>query len=252
MKLKFVCLNLWWGGNLFPEIISFLKEQDADIVALQEVYDDHNPALEDRFRSMDVLKGALGYPHQAFAPSHKMDLPQGVFTSGNAVLSKFPIAGGSVIFLSDPTKDIYADTPEDWAVLPRILQHAALDTPAGEVNVFNMHGVWDLDGDNPTPARQTMVERTLKAVDGKPNVLLAGDTNASQGNPVLDDLDQRLASVFGRDLKSTFNMRRKDKPGYAGAAVDHMWVSPNIRILGKDCPDVDISDHLPLVAELEI
>jgi endonuclease/exonuclease/phosphatase family metal-dependent hydrolase len=252
MTFKFISLNLWWGGNLFPQIIDFLRAEDADIVALQEVHDGGPEASKDRYRSMRVLKTELGYPHQEFALSHMLTLPDGVFPSGNAVLSKFPIDATSITYLFDSAQDEYLDLPEQWPVFPRILQHAALDTPAGEVNVFNMHGVWDLAGNNASPQRRTMIERTLKAIDGKPNVLLTGDTNASQGNPLLREFDKSLTNVFGYDVKSTFNMRRKDKPGYATAAVDHMWVSPTIKVVSKSCPDVDISDHLPLIATLEL
>lgn len=252
MKLKVVCLNLWWGGNLFPEIISFLRQEDADIVMLQEVHDGHDPKLKDRLRSMDVLKDRLGYPHQDFARALVLKLPEGRVPSGNATLSKYPITGTSVTPLFDATQEEYLDIPEQWPIFPRILQHAALETPAGEVNVFNMHGVWDLDGDNPSPQRRTMVERTLKAIAGKPNVILAGDTNATTGNAVLRDIEKELRSVFGGELKSTFNMRHKTNPGYATAAVDHMYVSRGIRVRSKDCPDVDVSDHLPLVVGLEL
>lgn len=250
--MKFISLNLWWGGHLFPQIIDFLKAENADIVALQEVYDGKDVALKDSLRSMQVLKQQLGYPYQVFAHAHDVILPEGTFPSGNAVLSKFPITDSSITPLFDPVRKEYRDIPEHWSVFPRILQGACLDTPAGEVNVFNMHGIWDMDGDSPSPERRTMIQRTLKAIAGKPNVLLAGDTNATNDNPVLDDLDAVLTDVFGRKLPTTFNMRRKDKPGYATAAVDHMWVSRNIKVLSRECPDVDISDHRPLVVKLEI
>jgi endonuclease/exonuclease/phosphatase family metal-dependent hydrolase len=47
-------------------------------------------------------------------------------------------------------------------------------------------------------------------------------------------------------------MHRKDNPGYATAAVDMLFVSPGIKIIDRQCPDVDISDHLPVVATLEV
>ncbi len=47
-------------------------------------------------------------------------------------------------------------------------------------------------------------------------------------------------------------MRRKKDPGYATSAVDVVYVSPEIKIISRDCPNVDISDHLPLVATLDI
>lgn len=252
MTIKIISLNLWWGGNLFPRIIEFLREHDADVVLLQEVHDAHDPMLKDRFRSMDVLKKELGYPYQDFAQALILKLPEGRMPSGNAVLSKFPITDRSVTFVFDATQQEYLDVPEQWPIFPRVLQHAKLKTPAHELNVFNMHGVWDLAGDNPSPQRRVMIERTLKAMEGKPNVILAGDTNATTGNPLLRDIEKEYTSVFGGELKSTFNMRHKDKPGYATAAVDHMYVSPELKVVSKSCPDVDVSDHLPLVVTVEL
>lgn len=250
--MKCICLNLWWGGNLFPAIIDFLRAEDADVVCLQEVHDAHDPELKDRLRSMDMLREKLGYPYEDFAESHLLKLPEGLMPSGNAVLSKFEITMRSKTYLFDSMQDEYLDVPEQWPIFPRILQHVALVSPGGEINVFNMHGVWDLDGDSPSSQRKRMFERTLQTVDGKPNIILTGDTNATTNNPLFRDVEKQLISVFGHELTSTFNMRRKDKPGYATAAVDHMFVSPSYRIVSKDCPDVDISDHKPLVVSLEL
>ena len=76
-------------------------------------------------------------------------------------------------------------------------------------------------------------------------------TNAKPHNPVFAELNH-LNSVFGDSLRTTFNMQRKTLAGYAEAAVDIMWVSPAVKVLAKDCPQVAVSDHLPLWAELEV
>ncbi len=252
MIVKVISLNLWWGGELFPAIIDFLKQQNADIVALQEVHDGHDPSFKEQWRSMEVLRRELGYPCDDYAQAFILTEADAKIPLGNAVLSKFPITDTSVTFLVESSRDEYQDVPEQWPIEPRVLQYAALDTPSGPVNLFNMHGVWDMAGDRPSQERQAMIVKTLAAIKDKPNVILTGDTNASQGNPVLKDLEQQLTSVFGRTLTTTFNMRRKDNPGYATAAVDHMYVSPSMQIVSKDCPDVDISDHRPLIVELKI
>lgn len=252
MVLKVICLNLWWGGNLFPAIIDFLKQEDADIVAMQEVHDAHDEKLIDRFRSMDVLRQQLKYPYEDFAESHILKTPEGRMPSGNGVLSKFEITKRTKTYLFESTQDEYLDVPEQWPIFPRILEHVSLATPAGEVNVFNMHGVWDLDGDSPSPQRRRMIDRTMAAVGDAPNVILTGDTNATTNNPLFRDIEKQLHNVFGRELTTTFNMRRKDKPGYATAAVDHMFISPSIEVVSKECPDVDVSDHRPLVVTLKL
>jgi endonuclease/exonuclease/phosphatase family metal-dependent hydrolase len=252
MEIKVISLNLWWGGNLFPAILEFLKSEAADIVMLQEVYNGTEPGLEDRYRSMQVLHESLGYPYSDYAQSFLHDSPVGMVPQGNAVLSKFPISAKALHFLSEPTRDSYKDEREVWPILPRVLQHVTLDAPAGEVNVFNMHGVWDLAGDSYSPARQKMGGVIIRETDGKDNVILGGDSNATTGNQLMSELDKRLKSVFGTSLKSTFNMRRKQDPGYATASVDVLYVSQSIEVVSAQCLDIDISDHLPLVSTLRI
>jgi len=245
-------LNLWWGGYLFPAILDFLKTEAPDVVMLQEVYNGTGPELEDRYRSMRVLRERLSYRGSDFVQSFIHDSPAGMLSQGNAVLSKFPISARSSRFITKPAKASYKDLPEEWPVEPRILQHVALDTPAGEVNVFNMHGVWDLAGDRYSPERQRMGELIIEEAGGKPNVILGGDSNATAGNRLMRELGKDFKSAFSPAPKTTFNMRRKDNPGYATAAVDIMYVSPSIEVLSAECPDIDISDHLPLVVNLQI
>jgi len=252
MQLKFISLNLWQGGNLFDAILEFLIKENPDILVMQEVYDGKDPALERKYRSFDILQEQLKYPATAFAPAFLDNRKEGKIPQGNAIFSKFPIVNTNVTFFNEPYREDYTEIPENFPVCPRNLQHAELDTPAGAVNVFNLQGVWDLDGDNYSVQRKRMSDVIIAETTGKSNVLLAGDTNAKPTNKAMRDIEQHLKSVFGTELATSFNMRRKTNPGYATAVVDLMYVSPEVAIVTKDCPDIDISDHRPLVVTLKI
>lgn len=251
MTIKVISLNVWHGGRFLAEIIEFLGREKADVVLLQEAYESEFTA-EGRFRTVSVLQQALGYEHSDFAQAFIQDDPVGLLPQGNAVLSRFPVTSRARHELSESTRESYPDEPEFWPIEPRILQHVALAAPDGPLNVFNIHGVWDLDGDNFSEQRQHMRDVILSATHDLPNVILGGDSNAKSSNRAITELEPQLKSVFGTELPSTFNMRQKTNPGYATAAVDILFVSPNIQVLSKDCPVVNISDHLPLIAELNI
>jgi endonuclease/exonuclease/phosphatase family metal-dependent hydrolase len=255
MKLKILTLNLQHGGRLMDDILNFLKTENADILCMQEVYDGTIPSLERRLRSMETLKEHLNYSSHFFTPAFIDRTREGNVPGGNAVLARFPGRALSTSFFNEPLteRDPYLpETPESIGQIPRILQHVSLDTPAGQINVFNVHGVWDLDGDNYSDRRREMSQKIISAVSGRQNVILAGDTNAQPTNRAIKDIENHLTSVFGTELKSTFNMKRKTNPGYATARVDMIFVSPSIRVLEKQCHEVDVSDHLPLSATLEI
>jgi endonuclease/exonuclease/phosphatase family metal-dependent hydrolase len=254
MILKVVTLNLWLGGELFDNILDFLEQQDADIVLLQEVYNGEDPTLDRKYRSMNVLKARLHYSYEDFVADYRdFDETDGKSQRGNAILSKFPITARRALFFDRPYSETYRDMPGNYHTCPRDLQHVTLETPVGEVNVFNIQGVWDLDGDNYSDKRRRMGAMVTDAVKDLPNVILAGDTNAKPTNQAILEIEKHLKSAFGKEeLSTTFNMRRKDNPGYATAAVDMILVSPSIEVLEHACLDVDISDHLPLTATLKI
>ena len=255
MKIKVVSLNLWHGGKLFTAIVKFLQQQQADIIALQEVYDGSDPNLPDKYHSMERLQKHLSYPYSDFVQAYPESLPQGIVPHGNAILSKFPITKHVLIQMTGQIQEgfVYKDIPEHWPIFPSPLQHVQLDVNGQDsVNVFNMHGVWDMDGDNYSDKRKQMSEAIISATQSLPNVIVTGDSNAKSSNQAMCNIEAHLKPVFGPELTSTFNMRRKTNPGYATAAVDLMYVSSEFTVLSRECPDVDISDHLPLVVSLEL
>lgn len=235
-----------------PGIVAFLKKEDADILLLQEVYDGTDPALPENYRSIQVLLRELGYRYHDFQPAMLDIVPEGKIEHGNAILSKLPITSSSNTFFSDPYRERHAHDPKEWPTTPRSLQHVTVSASERELNLYNFQGVWDLDGDNYSDPRKKMTEVILEQIRGKSHVILAGDTNATPGNQAITLIEHHLKNVFGRELTTSFNMRRKDNPGYATACVDMMFVSSDISVLDHSCPDIDISDHLPLVVTVRV
>lgn len=252
MEFTVISLNVWLGGILMPDIIDFLQHQKPDILALQEVMNSPDQSLPVQYRTYEFLQNNLNFPFSNFAPAFMNNSPVGKIVQGNAIFSTFPLTPGATIFFNEPYSENYVDIPENFATCPRILQTVRLSTNVGGIDIFNVHGVWDLDGDNVSQARKNMILKILEAMKNKSPLIVLGDTNAKTTNPVMREIEQQLYSVFGTNYRSTFNMRRKTNPGYASAAVDMMYVSSDIEVATKDIPDVDISDHLPIVAHLRI
>jgi len=251
MTIKCVCLNMWWG-YLWPASLRFLREQDADIVLLQEVFNGTDPNYNETYRMLETFRRELRYPYDNFGAATIDQFEVGDIETGQAVLSKFPITSSDVqhFFRTLSKRDPF-DASQN-PLTPRSLQHVTIDIEGTEVNAYNFQGVWDLDGDNDSPDRRKMVNTILASAQSKPHVILAGDTNAKATNPAMKSLEEHLRSVFGTELTTTFNMRRKISPGYATAAVDHMYISPDLHVTKKECPNVDVSDHLPLIVTLEV
>ncbi len=260
MKLKVTDLNLW-QGRLLESAVDFLKQENPDIILLQEVFDGHT-SDNDALNSFSVLKAKLGdYKFQAFTPAFFVVVDGVEIPQGQAVLSKFPIIESKSVFYDVPYGSMELDVADlkeevhvnksDGSMIPRNLQHAVIQAGDKTLNVFNTQGVWGYNGLD-SPRRIAMGKVIADNVAGKSNVILSGDFNMDPDTQAMAQVEKHLTSVFKYTLPTTFNMKRKTNPGYAEAAVDMFFVSPEIKILNQACKQVDVSDHLPLVVELEV
>lgn len=250
MTIKIISLNMWQGGNLFDAILSFLHEEQPDILALQEVYDGTDPHWERNFRSIETLQENLNLPFYHFAPAFLERTNFGKVEQGNAIFSRFPIISSAVSFY-DISYGEREDKPEYFEYTPRNLQHVELDIHGKRLHVLNTQGVWGEDG-NDNERRLAMGRTIAKELSRLDLAILAGDFNVKEHTNTIEMIEAYTKNVFKNELLSTFNMRVKTNPGYAVAVVDMIFVTPNIQILQKSCPDIDVTDHLPLVATLSV
>lgn len=253
MTLRVVCLNLW-GGILFEEMVTFCRQQNADLYLFQEVFASDDRSLDPKYQSLRILQEELGLAHARFAPAFIENEQGKKIPQGNAILSRFPVHEVSTLFYDVE----FGERVNEWSqfhLTPRNLQHVLLTIDGRPLHVLNTQGIWGEDGED-NERRIAMVEKILAEVRsvGDEPVLLAGDFNVRDTTQTIALLNKELQNVFKGELTTSFNIKQKDLekfPGFAVAVVDMMFISPNIRVLSYECPSVDVSDHLPLLATLE-
>jgi endonuclease/exonuclease/phosphatase family metal-dependent hydrolase len=250
MRIKFLSLNIWMG-NIMDNLIPFIRNENADICVLQEVYNGNNKSWDRKFRGFEVLKQELGYQYSSFAP-HVIDKRSfGKVEQGNVIFSNMPITSTYTTFFNAPYGERSEETETDWSTWPCNLQQATIHIKGRDLHVFNTHGPWGLDGKD-NEKRLIMSKVIAEQMKEKEFAILAGDFNVQPDTKTIENIERYLVNVFKNELKSTFNMKRKTNPGYATAVVDMVFVTKNISVLDKSCPNVDVSDHLPLVCTLEL
>jgi endonuclease/exonuclease/phosphatase family metal-dependent hydrolase len=220
-------------------ITKVISHYDPDLVLLQEV--DQYTKRSRAKRQADVLGESLGYRHRTYFPNVRI---RGGGAYGNAILSRFPITETSNIDLSIPLK-------KRRSVLHariRVRLNGRFGNRTRTLHVYNLH--LGLSG----------VERKIqlrKFLDSHPFIRLHHQTPIIVGgdfNDVWATLGPKLLAPAGfqgltRPIR-TF-------PAYAPLrALDSLYVRGDIGITHVHRARIEVakwaSDHLPIVAELEI
>lgn len=252
MNIKFLTLNLFDGGKFFDNILDFFRKENPDILAVQEVYDGQGKDLPRNFRSIQVLREHLPGFHYHFAPEFLFQTEIANVEIGNAIFSRFPVKSNNVTFVDVSYRRLKREkTQTDFSHEPVNLQHIKILTSGQHLNVFNIHGVWGVNGKD-NPRRLKMSQVIVEKIKNLDNIILAGDFNTLPNTETIRNIENHLVNVFKNQLKSTFNMKHKITGGYSTAVVDMIFTSPSIKIIDQRMPEVNVSDHMPLVCTLEV
>lgn len=258
MYMKLISLNAW-GGKLFKPLIDFIQtqSQDTDIFCFQEVFNTKSNITESAGFRLNLYEEI-----SKILPNH-----QGYFASGveNYIAGSFQpnfvdfnLSWGLAIFINKNLKvNSYGDffvygksgsfNPKDENSVPRNVQYLSFTNGGKVLTVCNIHGIWVKGTKEDTPSRikqSQQIKDFFKTQEGEK--ILCGDLNL--------DINTQSIKILERDMKNLikeFNIpttRNKFSPGNEKFA-DYMFVSSKVKIIDFKVPNLEVSDHLPLILE---
>ena len=249
MKFSLLTYNIW-SGKHWKEVIDFLKTTDADVFCLQEVGVYNSYHKESRDIDMRVeLQVALSDYNVLYAPISKRVLNNREESFGNAIVTRLPISDSEIHYLLHPLQ--WTEKHEEQS---RNILEATLLVGDKAVTIVTGHLTY-APGFNDTETQIKEVESILTIINGKHPLIFAGDYNSHTDTDVYRRLQAKLPVSDGvRD--PTF---AKHPFSYEGFSVDHLeykidhiLATEDIHIEHAKVFDVPYSDHLPILANIEI
>lgn len=249
MVIRFLTFNIWHGKN-WQRVIEFIKAKNPDIFTLQEVtinITKHVPGgidLKEEFK-------------QTFAPNYKgvyapinEKIENGKRTGfGNMIFSKFPILDYKVHYLLKSLG--WADNYEEQS---RNLLEVKINIDNQSLSVFTTHLAYSPKFVD-TSIKLEEAKKIVRIVKNKENFILAGDFNATPNTEVIATI-KSLGSYIDSKNRPTWTKHPFSYKGFKvnrlAWKLDYIFLSPNLYCKKLDIPDIDISDHLPLIAEIKI
>lgn len=257
----------WWrhvSRQRFDRIAAIIAELDADVVALQEVAVlTPNGELFDQPLELARLTGRF----VRYAASHTFELVEpedgrsiGISTWGNALLTRVPLDDGFALRLpaggdADLVEPIGSDRPLAGATFldapygtrePRCLVGGRWPMGDTSVRILGTHLTYA-----GTEQRRIQGDTLARvALDGGGPVIVMGDLNAPIEAPALATLAAGFDDAFATVGIAPGDPRRASS---GPAAIDHVLSHGlHARSIRVHTAADDASDHLPVVAELEL
>lgn len=234
-------------------MVTDLKILNPDVVFLQEV--DFNSARSFGINQLEYLAQNLGLAHAAYAvtwnkkyipwPYWPISVHFGRMVSGQAILSAFPIVSQSVYVLERPPHPFWYN----WFYLERLAQKVKVKIADQNITLWNLH----LEAfHKPTRFSQAAIVANLINQDkAKGAVIVGGDFNDPQrrvkSKNAFYHLTKKTGFAADREFNSAFTW-----PSWAPKKkLDHILLSPELKLIQAGTLQSKASDHLPVWAELE-
>lgn len=223
------CRNYIEDGIDFDIMADTINTVGADIVGLNEMYNEGD--LPQFMNQVGILSEMTGLKYYYFAKA--IDVGEGNNPYGNGLLSRFPIAEAETVAVPDPEGKTGEYSYETRCLLKAKLQNG--------LNVLVIH--FGLNHDEQINAVNTVIKNLPEE-----KTILMGDFNVTPDDEVLVPVRVRL-----RDTADLFSEEKlsypSDKPD---RKIDYIFVTPDIKVVSADIPDIVASDHRPHIAEIDV
>ena len=242
--MKILQLNVW-TGRIKGALKDFFKDNDFDVVCLQEAVWGDKLAASNLFVTVEQIQEITGLKYVVYGSNWGLNIfePGNVLEQGNAILCREEIVAKKNITVYGDYKLVKSD--EDFYNHAYVAQSVTLKNG---LTIVNYHGYWQ-----PEPiGNKTTVETLQKVADliheATGPVVMCGDLNIIYDSPAMRALDFMRDLTHENNIDNTLSGLKFN----GKVACDHILVSDNVIVKDFKVLDNLISDHKALVAEIEL
>ncbi len=238
--IKLISLNIENDTHI-ERVRSFFKEQQADIILVQELYRRYIPQFEQELAMNSV-----------FAPlclKSVDDISGKTEEWGIAIFSRQKILKQyKLYYVGNENKLQLFDRATQDQTRYKALLGAEIEKDRQKYLVFTTHFTA-----SPQIAVSEQQRKDLHSLQSMlslfPEVILAGDFNSERGQPVFDALSQRYKDNIPAAITSTFDKTLHRHPEWE-SVVDGLFTTPEYHVTTIKF-ESGVSDHLAIIAEIE-
>jgi exonuclease III len=234
--MRLVQLNIE-GSKHLEKVLPFLKEQNADVVCLQEVFE----------KDFGLISQTLDMKGSFFPMFDKDQLNQGCAQpngpQGVALFSRkdsSSIQGVYYVGKGTVPKFRYPKMNLDY-----VLVYGCFKFNKKKFTIGTTHFVWTPNGEANNEQRKAF-KKLMKVIDNLKIGIISGDFNTPRGKEMFSAFEEHFKDNIPLDIKSTLDPLLHKKP-HLKLVVDTIFTKPKYNVQELEVID-GLSDHKAIVA----
>ncbi|MEG1587027.1 MAG: endonuclease/exonuclease/phosphatase family protein [Bacteroidales bacterium] len=230
--LRVMTYNLRFGELAsMQEIADYIKSENPDVVALQEVDWKTNRERAPRQNGVAMLNELAFYTGMFGVYAKAIDYRSGYY--GIGILSKYPVLSSERVLLPNPS-------PEKEQ---RVMLTAQIELPDHQPLTFVCTHL-EVSAEEKRIAQIRFIRQQVKKVKGP--VLIAGDFNARPDSKVIRE--EMKGWVNATNEENTYHTKNPN------IKIDYIYMLPNrgLEMLNTKRGEAKLSDHFPIVTDFLI
>lgn len=248
MKIKILQWNIWYKEDPV-KIAAFIKKNDPDIFCVQELRQVNGSNIDTARDLCTLLHDNYEYYYEVSAT---WDNRSDVTSQGNGIYSKFPILNRRHIYLTR-----FKHNPENAMDEGRVYMEIDVKINDKTLTAATTHLSYS-NGLEINARRRNEADKLANILKTKKvNYIFAADLNASPDSYVVEKISKKQNIVnAGPDLvEKTWPTQPFNYHGYEESLfhwrADYIFVSSDVKVTSSRIIKTKISDHYPILTEVD-
>ncbi len=243
MVISILQWNIWYLEDI-KNVLSCLKEVNADIICLQELSIDFDK--QNHIHIPNYIAKELGYNlyfQEITFAGQTMKL-------ANAIFSRYPLSDTKTIWINKESGTGNYDDEN------RAYVEAAIDVGGKRLTIGTVHMSYT-HAFEPSVRKLNETDALVEAIqDHKNNFILTGDFNAHPISEVIHKIEQHVKNCGPEYTENTWTTKPFSYNGFETKdldwRLDYVFGSDDIKVQSSKVLDTPYSDHLPIVVTVEL
>lgn len=246
MLVRLLQWNVWYLEEL-DRIARQVEELSPDILCLQELCT--NSSVNPGVSTGHELAARLGL--RSFIQTAQTWTGWNKDSQENGILSRFPLERTASVFIREPG----ARESRDFSQEGRVYLEADLNIDGHKLTVGTTHLSYS-HGFKRTEARSAEYARLLSLLKARKGFVFTGDLNSPPDSEIVQELSTRYVNCGPSFSACTWTTKPFECSGFVETGLnwrlDYVFASSDIKVVSSRIVETQVSDHLPILTELEL